>query len=196
MRKYRNKASQRVVLFSISRKKRERERERAKEEEGKAETQKNSLSSSSPRFCQREKKSKKKNRATCSLASASFTLKKHKKTGEKDENEREEREEERSGHHTSHARQHTISSWHSDKPWNSSPPKRPRSRLYWAERAVCKCTAPSSRGWNTRARTSGAFVQTRSPLISVNFRFGVPPFVFFLSLLFSYPFVTFHMHIA
>jgi hypothetical protein len=50
-------------------------------------------------------------------------LKKHKKTGEKGENERsspprerDEREEERSGHHTSHAQQHTISSWHSDKP--------------------------------------------------------------------------------
>jgi hypothetical protein len=63
MRKYRNKASKRVVLFSFSlERERERERERAKgeqkkEEEG-AETHKNSLSSSS--WQKREEIQKKK----------------------------------------------------------------------------------------------------------------------------------------
>jgi len=127
MRKYRNKASKRVVLFSFSlERERERERERAKGEQGgRKRGQKHKKLSLFFLVPAKERRNpKKKNRATCSLASASFTLKKHKKTGEKGENERsspprerDEREEERSGHHhTSHAQQHTISSWHSDKP--------------------------------------------------------------------------------
>jgi hypothetical protein len=115
-----------LFFFRSLSKEKEREKEKEqkenKEEEG-AETQKNSLFFFSLVPAKERRNPKKKNRATCSLASASFTLKKHKKTGEKGENERsspprerDEREEERSGHHTSHAQQHTISSWHSDKP--------------------------------------------------------------------------------
>ena len=81
---------------------------------------------------------------------------------------------------TLNAHTFTRTQWHSDNPWNSSRPRRPRSRLSPLPGVAVECTPPSSKAWSTRARTSGKRA-TRRRLLK-KFSFGLS-FVFPISFI-------------
>ena len=217
MRKYRNKASKRVVLFSFSlERERERERERAKGERGQKH-KKLPLFFFSLFLPQREKKSKKKKieRRVLSRARRSplkNTKKQAKKARTSDPPLREREMKERRnalGIITLHT--HDNTRFHHGTQTNLETVHLQNDRV----RAFIE---PSERCANVQHRHRGVEIRelarvVRSyklvlPIISVLGELslrctslwcsGTHFFVFFLSLLFSYPFVTrtFHVHIA
>jgi hypothetical protein len=120
MRKYYSIKSVKALqscFFRPLEKEREKEREREREMESKGRGGRNThKKNSSPQIFVRKKSKKKRSKTQESDVFSRQGPKKRPKKQSLGSNESEEaRERRNAGHHTSHA-QHTISSWHSDKP--------------------------------------------------------------------------------